>query len=59
MTLDAAVLDWMVSLREPWLTTAVTALTHTGGGVATSLIAAATTLLLVRADRLSDAVLVA
>ena len=59
MILDATVLEWMVSIREPGLTTAVTALTHTGGGVATTLIAAATTLLLVRADRLSDAVLVA
>jgi len=57
--LDATVLEWMVSIREPGLTTAVTALTHTGGGVATTLIAAATTLLLVRADRLPDAVLVA
>ena len=59
MTIDVAVLDWMVSIREPWLTTAVTVLTHTGGGIATSLIASVTTLLLVRADRLRDAVFVA
>lgn len=59
MTFDVTVLDWMVAIREPWLTTAMTVLTYTGGGIATSLIAAAATLLLVRAGRLRDAVFVA
>ncbi|UYP19699.1 phosphatase PAP2 family protein [Rhodococcus sp. Z13] len=59
MTVDTAVLEWAVSVREPWLTTAITVLTHTGGGVATTLFAAAATLLLVRADRPSDALIVA
>ncbi|MEU5840709.1 phosphatase PAP2 family protein [Rhodococcus sp. NPDC047139] len=59
MTLDVAVLDWVVSIREPWLTDAVAVFTRTGGGVATSLIAAVVALLLVRAGRLRDAVFVA
>jgi len=59
VTVDGDVLGWMVAIREPWLTTVMTAITNTGGGAGTTLIAALVTLLLVRADRLRDAILVA
>ncbi|MEE2033207.1 phosphatase PAP2 family protein [Rhodococcus chondri] len=49
----------LVELREPALTTAVTALTHTGGIVAVSVVAAVAVVWLVRMARTAGAVLVA
>ncbi|WP_068161616.1 phosphatase PAP2 family protein [Rhodococcus phenolicus] len=59
MTVDVAVLDWMLGIREPALTTAVTVVTHTGGTAGVTILATVATLLLLRASRPQDALLVA
>jgi len=58
VSLDADVLEWVVSLREPWLTTLMTGITHTGGVAATIVLALIAAVLLARAGRRSDATLV-
>lgn len=58
-TLDGVVLERVVEIREPALTTAVTALTHTGGAVAITVALAVAVVWLVRTSRTSGAVLVA
>lgn len=58
MTLDLAILDWVVSIREPWSTFVVLAITHTGGVAGTMSIAAIVAVLLARAGRRRDAGLV-
>lgn len=58
MTLDQAVLDWFVSIREPWSTVLMFAVTHTGGMVGTHLTAALVAVLLVRSGRRGEACLV-
>lgn len=58
MTLDDEVLDWVVTVREPWLTSLMTGITYTGGVAATILLALIASVLLVRAGRTNDATLV-
>jgi len=59
MTVDRAVLDWMLDLRTPWLTDVATVITHSGGTVAAFLISAVVTVALLRARRTAEAVTVA
>jgi membrane-associated phospholipid phosphatase len=57
-TLDETMLDWVVDIRSPELTTVFTVITHTGGGVANMVVALIAVLLLLRASRPADALLV-
>jgi len=59
VSVDVAVLDWMLGVREPPITTAVTVVTHTGGTVGVTILAIVATVLLMRASRPQDALLVA
>ncbi|MFZ2527975.1 MAG: phosphatase PAP2 family protein [Rhodococcus sp. (in: high G+C Gram-positive bacteria)] len=59
MTVDVAVLDWMLGIREPPITTTATVVTHTGGTVGIAILATVATLLLLRASRPQDALMVA
>lgn len=58
VTLDEAVLDWVVGIRSPELTTAMTVVTHAGGGIANAVVATIAVVLLLRASRPADALLV-
>jgi undecaprenyl-diphosphatase len=55
---DADVLEWAVAVREPWLTSLMTGITHTGGVGATIVLALIAAVLLMRAGRTGDATLV-
>ncbi|MCK0089450.1 phosphatase PAP2 family protein [Rhodococcus sp. HNM0563] len=58
MNIDEATLDWVVGIRSPELTTALTLVTHAGGGIANLVIATTAVLLLLRTSRPADALLV-
>ncbi|WP_206025003.1 phosphatase PAP2 family protein [Rhodococcus sp. 14C212] len=57
MSIDTTTLDGVVELREPTLTTLVTAVTHTGGTVAVAVVTTVLTMLMLRAGRRDDALL--
>ena len=57
MSIDTTTLEGVVDLREPALTALVTVVTHSGGMTAIAVVTAVLTVLMLRAGRRDDALL--